>query len=149
MANERTSHIVDAKVSVMLVRDEVQDDEVVRRAHDLALARGKSALFSHVWTAMHRIDRASPLADESAGSLDDASAEIIVNLSGFDAGLMRTVHALHVYPASRVRWNARFREIVTLRPDGRHSVDYRKFHRTAPIEDASADRTQARRARST
>jgi inward rectifier potassium channel len=133
----------------MLVRNEVQDGEVVRRAHDLRLARGDSALFSHAWTAIHRVDRGSPLLGEGAESLEAAEAEILVNVSGFDAGLMRTVHALHVYPASRVRWNARFREIVTLRPDGRHSVDYRKFHRTAPIEDASADRTQARRARST
>jgi inward rectifier potassium channel len=147
MANERTSHIVDAKVTVMLVRNEVQDGEVVRRAHDLRLARGGSALFSHAWTAIHRVDRGSPLLGEGAESLEAAEAEILVNVSGFDAGLMRTVHALHVYPASRVRWNERFREIVKLLPDGRHAVDYRKFHKTTPVEDAPAERTPARRAR--
>jgi inward rectifier potassium channel len=147
MANERTSHIVDAKVSVMLVRNEVQDGEVVRRAHDLFLSRGKSALFSHAWTAIHPVDRTSPLAGESAGSLEDAEAEILVNLSGFDEGLMRTVHARHVYPASRVRWHVRFRDIVRLLPDGRHAVDYRRFHKISPVEETPAERTPGRRAR--
>jgi inward rectifier potassium channel len=147
MANERTSHIVDARVSVMLVRYETQDGEVLQRAHDLALTRRASPLFSHAWTAIHPIDRASPLAGESAGSLQDAEAEIIVNLSGFDEGLMRTVHACHVYPAERVRWNVRFREIVGSLPDGRNAVDYRKFHETTPVDDPPGDRTPARRAR--
>jgi inward rectifier potassium channel len=149
MANERASHIVDAKVSVMLVRNELQDAEVVRRAHDLALLRDGSALFSHAWTAIHPIDRDSPLAGESAGSLEGNDAEIIVNISGVDEGLARAVHARHVYPASRIRWNARFRDVVKLREDGKRVIDYRKFHKTAPIDDeqARADRTPTRRAR--
>ncbi len=134
MANERASHIVDAKVSVMLVRNELHDGEVVRRAHDLELVRGGSALFSHAWTAMHVVGRDSPLAGESAGSLEGNEAEIIVNISGFDEGLVKSVHARHVYPASRIRWNARFKEIVKLREDGRRVIDYRKFHRTVPVE---------------
>jgi inward rectifier potassium channel len=150
MANERSSHIVDAKVSVMLVRNELQDGEVVRRAHDLALLRDGSALFSHAWTAIHPIDRASPLLGESAGSLEGNDGEIIVNISGVDEGLARAVHARHVYPASRIRWNARFRDVVRLREDGKRVIDYRKFHKTAPVEEepARADRTPtARRAR--
>ncbi len=138
MANERASHIVDAKVSVMLVRNELHDGEVVRRAHDLDLARGGSALFSHAWTAVHPLDRSSPLAGESAGSLEGSEAEIIVNVSGFDEGLVKAVYARHVYPASRIRWNARFREIVRLREDGVRVIDYRKFHKIVPLEDAAA-----------
>lgn len=150
MANERASHIVDAKVSVMLVRNELVDGEVVRKAHDLDLARRGSALFSHSWTAIHPISRASPLSGESAESLGAAGAEVMVNLSGFDEGLVKTVHARHVYPASRIRWGSRFREIVKLLPDGRYAVDYRKFHKVTPAAEAPASpsgRTPARRAR--
>jgi len=147
MANERTSHIVDAKISVMLVRNEVQEGEVVRRAHDLDLARRGSALFSHAWTAIHPISRASPLFGEGAGSLEGAEAEVIVNLSGFDEGLVKTVHARHVYPASRIRWSSRFREIVKVLPDGRHAVDYRKFHKVTSLDEAPPERTPARKAR--
>jgi hypothetical protein len=71
-----------------------------------------------------------------------------VNLSGYDEALVKSVHARHVYPASRIRWNARFREIVRLREDGRRVIDYRKFHKTVPVEDApAAERTPSRRAR--
>jgi inward rectifier potassium channel len=137
MANERTSHIVDARVSVMLVRNEVQGGEVVRKARDLELARQGSALFSHAWTAIHPITQESPLSGESADSLEDAGAEIIVNLSGFDEALVKTVHARHVYPASRIRWNARFRDIMKSLPDGRRAVDYGKFHKTAALDEPS------------
>ncbi len=148
MANERTSHIVDARVTMMLVRNELHDGEVVRRAHDLELSRGGSALFSHAWTAIHPIGKDGPLAGESAGSLEGSEAEIIVNISGFDEGLVKTVHARHVYPASRIRWNARFREIVKLREDGRRVIDYRKFHKTVPLEDATQpERTPTRKVR--
>jgi inward rectifier potassium channel len=149
MANERTGHIVDAKVSVMLVRNELVEGEVVRRAHDLALVRGGSALFSHAWTAIHPVGRDSPLLGESAGTLEGNEAEIIVNISGFDEALEKTVHARHVYPASRIRWNARFREIVTLREDGKRVIDYRKFHKTTPVEAEAerAERTPSRKVR--
>lgn len=146
MANERASHLVDARVSAMLVRNETVDGEPVRRAHDLALARGGSALFSHAWTAIHPIAPASPLHGETAASLEASEAEVIVNISGFDEALARTVHARHVYEAGRIRWNERFREIVKLRPDGRRAIDYRKFHRTVPAE-AAPPPPAARRAR--
>jgi len=150
MANERTSHIVDAKVTVMLVRTEVQDGDPVRRGYDLDLVRGRSALFSHAWTAVHPIAPGSPLDGGDAASLEGAEAEVIVNLSGFDEALMKTVHARHVYRASRIRWGARFREISKQLPDGRNAVDYRKFHKTVSVEEGAAsdrDRTPARRAR--
>ncbi len=151
MANERTSHIVDAKLSVMLVRNEVQDGEPVRRGYDLDLVRSRSALFSHAWTAVHPIGRTSPLDGDGAASLENTEAEVIVNLSGFDEGLGRTVHARHVYRASRIRWGARFRDILRQLSDGRHAIDYRKFHKTVSVTDPGlADRrtpTATRRAR--
>jgi inward rectifier potassium channel len=150
MANERTSHIVDAKISVLLVRTEVVDGEPVRKAYDLELSRKGSALFSHAWTAIHPITRASPLAGETAESLERAEGEVIVSLSGFDEGLVKTVHARHVYPASRLRWNARFRQIVKTLPDGRHAVDYRKFHKVKALDEGHEtppERTPARKAR--
>ena len=137
MANERTTHIVDARLSVMLVRNEVQDGEPVRRGYDLDLVRSRSALFSHAWTAIHPVARTSPLDGDDAASLENTEAEVIVNLSGFDEGLGRTVHARHVYRASRISWGARFREISRQLSDGRHAIDYRKFHKTVSAEEAA------------
>ncbi|HVI97415.1 MAG TPA: potassium transporter [Anaeromyxobacter sp.] len=145
MANERTSHIADAKVAVMLVRNELSDDgDLVRRAHDLELARGGSALFSHAWTAVHPVTRESPLAGESAESLAASDAELIVTLTGFDEGLTRTIYARHAYTANQIRWNVRFAEIVKLLPNGGRAVDYRRFHDVVSTDPAPAERTPAR-----
>jgi inward rectifier potassium channel len=145
MANERTGHVVDAKVSAMLVRNELDEDGgPVRRAHDLPLTRGGTALFSHAWTAVHVVDRESPLAGESAESLAGSDAEVIVTLTGFDEGLTRTIHARHVWPAAKIVWNARFREIVKVLPGGTREVDYGRFHDVVPVEDAKPERTPRR-----
>lgn len=145
MANERTGHVVDAKVQAMLVRNELDEDgEPVRRAHDLPLTRGGTALFSHAWTAVHVLDRESPLARESAETLALADAEVIVTLTGFDEALVRTIHARHAYPASKVIWSARFKEIVKVLPDGTREIDYRRFHDVVPVEDVKAEKTPRR-----
>jgi len=146
MANERTSHMVDAKVAAMLVWEEQgEDGQPVRRAHDLPLQRGGSALFSHAWTAIHPITRDSPLHGATLALLQGAAADVIVTLQGYDEGLTRSLYARHVYPADRIRWGARFRDIVRLLPDGSRVVDYRKFHDTVPVEDeAQAERTPRR-----
>ncbi len=135
MANERATHIVDAKVRVMLVWNErAGEDEVVRRAHDLPLWRGDSALFAHTWTAIHPIEPESPLAGRDAPALGDAEAELIVSLTGYDEGLSRTIHARHVYRADQILWNVRFREVVYTLPNGARTIDYRKFHQVVPLD---------------
>ncbi len=147
MANERSSHIVDAKLEVMLVRNEPSSEEaeMVRRAYDLPLWRGSSALFTHTWTAIHAIDAKSPLAHEDATSLAEAEAEIIVSLVGFDDALSSTIHARHVYGAERILWNVRFRGIVQTLANGVHRIDYRKFHDVVPVEAKHSERTTGRR----
>ncbi len=146
MANERETTIVDAKVKVLLVLDEpAPGGETVRRAHDLPLWRGDSAIFAHAWTAIHRVDPSSPLAGHDATTLERASAELIVSFTGYDEAVSRTLHARHVYPAERVLWNVRFRDILVPLRDGRRAVDYRKFHDVVALDVARrADRTPGR-----
>jgi inward rectifier potassium channel len=141
MANERTSNIIDAKVNALLVWNETDEKgELVRRAHDLPLARGGSALFTHAWTASHPIGRESPLFGQGETALQLAEAEIIVSISGYDEALTRVMYARHVYPAEQVLWGHRFREIVKTLPDGRRRIDYRRFHEAEPVvaEEKSA-----------
>jgi len=139
MANQRSGHVVDARASLLLVRNEREPDgELVRRAHDLPLLRGGTALFEHAWTAAHEIDRESPLWGETAESLAAADAELLVTFSGYDERLLKLIHARHVYPARRLRWEARFAPIATVLPDGRRALDYRRFHEVVPAEEGAA-----------
>lgn len=133
MANQRSGHVVDARASLLLVRNEREPDgELVRRAHDLPLLRGGTALFEHAWTAAHEIDRGSPLWGETAESLAAADAELLVTFSGYDERLLKLIHARHVYPARRLCWDANFAPIATVLPDGRRALDYRRFHEVVP-----------------
>jgi inward rectifier potassium channel len=145
MANERTGHLVDARVSVLLVRNERDEDgEVVRRAHDLPLLRGGTALFSHAWTTVHVIDRESPLWGESEETLSAAEAELLVTFSGYDDRVSRAIHARHVYPAGRLRWNVHFAPIATVLPDGRRALDYRRFHEVIAVADTTEEDADVR-----
>jgi len=129
MANKRGGHVVDARTSLLLVRNEREaHGELVRRAHDLPLVRAETPLFEHAWTVAHEIDRQSPLWGETPESLAAEDAELLVIFSGTDEHLLKAIHARHVYPAKRLRWDVRFAPIATVLPDGRRALDYRRFH---------------------
>jgi inward rectifier potassium channel len=135
LANERSNQILEATIKVMVVLDEVTPDgERVRRVHDLPLWRGESALFALTWKVIHPILPGTPLHGLDAQALRDADADLVVTLTGFDEQLARTIHARHVYRASDVVWNARFREIVHLLPNGMRAIDYRRFHDVVPAD---------------
>jgi inward rectifier potassium channel len=75
MANERGNQIVEAQLNVALLRDETTvDGERVRRAHDLALRRDKSLLFSLTWLAVHPITAGSPLHGATPQALAGATS---------------------------------------------------------------------------
>jgi inward rectifier potassium channel len=147
MANQRSGHVVDAKASLLLVRNEREPDgELVRRAHDLPLVRGGTALFEHAWTAAHEIDRQSPLWGETEESLARADAELLVTFSGYDERLLKLIHARHVYPSRVLRWDVRFAPIATVLPDGRRALDYRRFHEVVAAVDEETERARRGRA---
>lgn len=136
MANERGNQIVEAEVHAVLARDETTaEGEAVRRFHDLPLVRRRNALFALTWTAVHPITPESPLAGATPESLAAAEAEVVVSLVGLDETVSQTVHARHVYPASRIRWGVRFADVVSRLPGGGRRVDLRAFHDVVPSGD--------------
>ena len=64
MANEQEEQILEAQIHVVLIRSEVtKEGESIRCFYDLQLVRDRNALFALSWTAIHTIDRHSPLFD--------------------------------------------------------------------------------------
>jgi len=129
MANQRGNHIAEARVHVLLARNETTaEGDVFRRLHDLQLVRDETALFALTWTAIHPITDMSPLNHATRESLAGSEAEIIVSLTGLDESFSETVHARHSYRAEDIVWGARFVDILSRLPDGRRQVDYTRFH---------------------
>jgi len=128
MANMRANRIVEANVHVVLARQETTvEGESIRRLHDLAMTRGRSAMFVLSWTAVHRIVEGSPLFGETRESLARNAAEIIVSITGLDETFSQTVHARHTYELDEIVWGARFADVLVLHPDGSRSIDYTRF----------------------
>jgi inward rectifier potassium channel len=133
LANQRRNQILEAQVSVTLVRDErTAEGEWMRRFYDLQLARQRSPVFAMTFTVMHPIDPASPLWNATAASLAAEAAEIVVTVTGIDETLSQAVHARTSYLAREVLWGHRFADVFTQTEDGRLAIDYRRFHDTEP-----------------
>ena len=61
-ANQRRNRILEARASLMLVRNEwTKEGTVMRRFYDLKLTRSHNPTFALTWTVMHPIDGESPL----------------------------------------------------------------------------------------
>jgi inward rectifier potassium channel len=136
VANARNAHLVDARLTVSLVWDDVTaEGERLRRVHDLRLLRDRNAFFVLTWTAMHPLDPTSPMHGESAASLRRRDAEVVVSLTGLDSTLSQTVHARHSYVADEIVWGGRFVDVLSLLPDGRRRIDYARFHDIADVPD--------------
>jgi inward rectifier potassium channel len=128
-ANRRRNQILEAQVTVSLLRDEQSaEGTAMRRFQDLPLLRARTPMFSLTWTIMHPIDEKSPLYGATSASLAAAGAEIVVALIGLDGTFSQTVHARHSYVADEIVWNRRFADVLSRAGDGTRIVDYRRFH---------------------
>ena len=135
LANERRNQILEAQVSVTLVRDErTAEGEWMRRFYDLQLGRQRSPIFAMTFTVMHAIDPTSPLANATASSLATEAVEIVVTVTGLDETLSQPVHARTSYLAHEVLWGRRFADVFIQTKDGRLAIDYRRFHDTEPLQ---------------
>jgi inward rectifier potassium channel len=139
-ANERLNVVQEASAQVRMLRDDVtQEGYRIRRIVDLALVRSQHPVFSLGWNLMHVIDAASPLVHETAQTLDDWGAVFILSLSGTDETTGQVLMARAEYPASAIRWNATFRDILTW-TEGTMHIDYSKFHDVEPFTEGEPQR---------
>jgi inward rectifier potassium channel len=128
-ANQRKNRILEAQVTVSVLREEVSAEGVrMRRFHDLPLARSRTPMFALTWTVMHVIDEASPLRAATPESLHEEQAEIVVTIFGLDETVSQQIFARHSYGADEIVWNRRFVDILGRLEDGTRVIDYRRFH---------------------
>lgn len=134
-ANQRRNRILEARLWVTLVRDEITaEGEFFRRFYDLPLVRSQTPLFALSWTAMHTIDAQSPLFGETPDSLAAVNGEVVIIFTGMDETLSQTIHARHSFIAEEILWGYQFVDILGYTADGQRSIDYRNFHRVKPLQ---------------
>ena len=137
MGNQRSNQILQAEVTLALLRDEVTEEGTrMRRFHDLLLVRQRTPVFALTFSVMHPLDAASPLAGITPETLADEVAEIVVTVTGLDETMSQVVHARQSYLAHEVLFDHRFVDIIGMRPDGARTIDFTRFHFTEPLAPA-------------
>ncbi|HUO12703.1 MAG TPA: ion channel [Caulobacteraceae bacterium] len=128
-ANRRRNRIVEAEVTLTLVRDAVtQEGDYYRRFETLQTVRTRSPVFVLTWTIMHRIDEASALFGETTATLHARNAEILVIIKGLDETFAQTIHARASYLPEDIVWGGKFADIFSRGEDGAPVIDYTRFH---------------------
>ncbi len=131
-ANRRRNLVVEAEVSVSLIRNVVTaEGHEMRRFEELPTLRARTPLFFLTWTVIHRIDETSPLAGESRESLIASQAEVLVVVKGLDETFVSTIHARASYTPEEIVWNRRLADIFAIDRQGRRAIDFRRFHELA------------------
>ena len=133
-ANARQNVVMEAQAQLRLIREErTPEGYQIRRIHDLVLRRHQHPIFIFGWNLLHVIDAASPLYGQSEESLNAARASLLLTVSGTDETTGQTLMARHQYPATALRWNHDFIDILSTGEDGIDRFDYQKFHDVRPL----------------
>jgi inward rectifier potassium channel len=137
-ANARQNIVMEASAQLRVLRDRVTREGFrIRRIEDLALVRNQHPIFVLGWNLMHVIDESSPLYGESAESLAQARALLMLTLSGTDETTGQTLMARAEYPPQTLRWNHAFIDVLSADDDGQEYMDYTKFHDVRPLDPAA------------
>ncbi len=145
VANARSSELIEVSAKCVLSRFEQADGIHTRRYYPLSLEREGVVFLPLTWTVVHPIDERSPLYGESAESLRNSSAEVLVLLKAFDETFSTVVQTRTSYTSEDVVWGARFANAFMAhaaeshatkpRKDGKVAVDMRLFDIIEPVLD--------------
>ena len=128
VANGRGNRIVDASITVTLLKTEINAEGVQwRRQIDLKLVRARSAVFALTWTVQHRIDADSPLAGLDAPQIAALAPQLVVSLIGIDDTFGQPIHAMQYYEAANLLKGKHFVDIARVAPDGHPVIDFTMF----------------------
>lgn len=127
IANARYNQIIDAHLSVTILKDHITNEGVqIRRMSDLELVRPKTLVFALSWTVVHIIDEHSPLLNLSIQDLEKLNAEIFVLASGHDETFNQLVFSRFSYTAKDLVIGRQFEDILH-RDNGKVRVDIQKI----------------------
>jgi inward rectifier potassium channel len=131
IANERRNQIAEARLSVTVTGDEIDEDGgVLRRLYSLKLERDLSPVFALSWLVMHKITPDSPFFGKDVEAAKVAGHVLICSFTGIDDTVNASIYARHVYGAEDVRFDRKFVDVIERSDSGEISIDFGKFHET-------------------
>jgi inward rectifier potassium channel len=139
IANERKNQILQAEVTVSILRTEaLLEGGTMRRFYEMKLLRSRTPIFALTFQILHPIDEDSPLFGLKAEDLAADEAEFVVLVTGLDATVAQMIHARYSYSHEDLLWDHRFVDIFGYTETGEAAIDMRKFHHAEPIKASRA-----------
>jgi inward rectifier potassium channel len=143
VANARSNELIEVNAQVVLSRFEEVDGKSTRRYYPLKLERNGVVFLPLTWTVVHPIEEDSPLHGETAETLLNTGAEVLVLLKAFDETFSTIVQTRTSYTYEDIVWGARFANAFMAhaaerfarqrRKDGKVAVDMRLFDIIEPV----------------
>jgi inward rectifier potassium channel len=127
MANIRMNPIIEAKITLTLLRPETSLEGMrMRKAYDLPLELSHDPMFAMTLTGMHNID-SGPLQDVNFNQMCRDGYEFIVTIMGTDGTLGQTIYATQIYYADDILAEGQWGKIGDILPNGTRIVDLKEF----------------------
>jgi inward rectifier potassium channel len=135
VANRRDSQMINISATAMFSWVETTEKGPVRRFYNLELEYERVNLLSTSWTIVHPIGEKSPLSGMTSADLENADAELIVLLRGYDETHSQEVHSRTSYTAREIVWGARFTPVLGKNARGQATIalDKLSLYEAAPL----------------
>ncbi len=122
IANKRKNQLIEVELEVVVGMNVNENDTTVRRFYGLKLENKKVSFFPLSWTLVHPINEDSPLYNFTQKDLEEADAEILTLLKGFDDTYSQVVHARKSYMYDEIVWGKKFVSIIGQDENGRTTL---------------------------
>ncbi|XP_067004374.1 ATP-sensitive inward rectifier potassium channel 12 [Anabrus simplex] len=138
VADMRKSHIIEAKMHVLLVRKHMSTEGELVAPYRSELSTDPRFFLLWPETVIHRIDEKSPLYNLSADELQYSDLEIVVVLEGTIESTDQRIQARYSYLPSEILWGHRFHSLMNFNVS-RHNydVDYSLLNATYKVDTPS------------
>jgi len=128
VANERLNHIVEARMTLTLTKNETSlEGENLRRFYEMKLERDYSPIFALSWTIRHFIDENSPLLGMDINQMKENQTTIFASFTGIDDTFSQTITTRSVFRWDEIVYGKRFKDILVWKNNKMH-IDLKGIH---------------------
>ena len=131
MANQRSSQLIEAEVSLIVTGNDPQTGN--RWYRELEIELNKINFFALSWTVVHAMKSNSPIKDWTKEDFQNNDAEFIILMKAFDESFAQTVYARKSYKCSEVQWGKKYISSIHQHTDGRLAIDLDELDRTDDV----------------
>jgi len=134
LVNERSSVVMDASATCLLVLAEPLKNQSARRYFQLPLEAPRITSLALNWTLVHPITTESPLFGLSDKELRDAKAEFLITIQAFDDTVGQSFYARMSYTADQIVRGRRFEPMFWTNEHGDVELHINKVHNHVEAE---------------